>query len=217
MAKTLPLDITQILFAFIEDKISLRELEQWVYQENRLELIINADDYLKLIALDFRNPKRDSYWHNEIKKTVVAIIDSYANIAEYENNKLKSLLNNFLQREGNLASLLSQFYDYYCLGYGFLQVIGIDYGLDIACYLSELEFNSSNFFPKSYTKEDIAEEIQAQIKHKLTQIDIEVKKVLSWLESGQIEIAIDKSRDSEEYYYGELHGLYYLDYIDRRK
>ncbi|MGK7897297.1 MAG: hypothetical protein AB4372_27680 [Xenococcus sp. (in: cyanobacteria)] len=216
MKSSLPQDIINFFFDSVIGRVDIIVLEQWLYQETRLEEFLNPDDYLDLISLDFREAK---LYEEKIRYSIGCIIAGYIDISEYEAYRLKSLLCDFLDRKGNLVKILDEFYDLYCHGYKFLGSLGYPYGCTISSYLYELEDDYyRNFFPKSYTKEDIAKEIQAEIIADLPVIDKEIKQVLTWLESGEIEVEIKIKKPSYDYYLYQqnFNHDYYLSYIDRR-
>ena len=78
-----------------------------------------------------------------------------------------------MNRKGNLAKILEQFYDLYCQGYGFLDNLGLYYGL--------------KFY--DYCLETLSEaEIADKLNNILPEVDKEIAKVLSWLQQGKIQI-----------------------------
>lgn len=184
----LPEDIKCIFYKFLDGEESLSNFEQWVYATNDLEKILNDADYLKLISLDFS--KQDAKY--ELDK----LLKSYIDISEYETWKLRKLLNMFLDKKENLAQLLSQFYELYCDGYYFLDILGLGYGLLIQVppskYSSEVWEGLSN-----YQKTELLESLLPEAMN-------EAQKVLSWLDTNKIVIT------NEQNYLG------YCSYIDRR-
>lgn len=49
----LPVLIKDRFFRFLNGTLPINEFELWVYTTDSLERILNSDDYLKLISLDF--------------------------------------------------------------------------------------------------------------------------------------------------------------------
>ena len=203
MPYNIPAEIKKTFFEFLNCQIALTDFEQWVYETLSLEEVLNSNDYLELISLDFT--QRHEKYYLDCRERINQIIEKYISLAEYETWKLKRLLNNFLNRKGNLVKILEQFYDLYCQGYGFLDNLGLGYGLNFSCYLSEInEPNFRYFFPKTLTAAEIEREIKQKVNDILPEVDREIKKVLSWLEQGKIKII-----DDPDSFYG-------IDYIDDR-
>ena len=199
----MPAEIKNIFLKFLDCQITITDFEQWVYKTLSLEEVLNSDDYLELISLDFTQRSEKHYL--DYCYQINNIIEKYIDFGEYETWKLKKLLNDFLHRKGNLAKILEQFYDLYCQGYGFLDNLGMGYGLDFSCYLSEInEPNFRYFFSKTLTAAEIEREIEQKVNDILPEVDEEIREILSWLEQGKIEI-ID-----------EPNSFYGTNYIDRR-
>lgn len=179
--------IKTTFFKFLDGQIDVTDFEQWIYQTSILEEVLESDDYLELISLDFT--RRNEKHYLDCRYQINKIIEKYIALGEYETWKLTKLLNTFLNRKGDLIELLGQFYDLYCHGYGFLDNLGLHYGLEFCDY--DLE---------TLSEAEIAE----RLHRLLPEIDKEIEKVLSWLERGKIKII-----DDPDFLYG-------IDYIDDR-
>lgn len=203
MQHNIPAEIKTIFFEFLDCRITVTNFEQWVYKTLSLEEVLNSDDYLELISIDFTQRNEKHYFN--CRKLIDDIIKKYISLAEYETWKLETLLNNFLHKKSNLAKILEQFYDLYCEGYGFLDNLGLFYGCDFSSYLSEIdEPNFRYFFSKTSTASEIEREIEQKVNDILPEVDEEIKKVLTWLEQGKIEIINDPN------------SFYGTSYIDNR-
>lgn len=191
MKLSLPIDITIIFFEFLEDRIAVTDFQQWLYQTEQLEKLFSPDDYLELITIDFKQQPEKVYLdsYHEAKKAIAKIINQYADIADYRTYELKKLLCDFLKSKGDLAKILAKTYQLYCRGYSFLDNLALNYSLDIACYLEEIEESSGHYFLTStFITAEIEQEIKQRVNSILPQVDIEVKKVLFYLKNGEIEI-----------------------------
>ena len=203
MQRNIPAEIKKTFFEFLDGQITVTDFEQWVYKTEILEEVLNSDDYLELISVYFT--QRNETHYLDCRDRINNIIEKYISIAEYETWKLESLLNDFLNRKGNLVKILEQFYDLYCHGYRFLDNLGLGHGLDFSCYLTEIdEPNFRYFFPKTLTATEIEREIEQKVNNILPEVDEEIRKVLSWLEQGKIKII-----DDPTFFYG-------VDYIDNK-
>lgn len=199
MQHNIPAEIKTTFFEFLDCRITVMDFEQWVYKTLSLEETLNSDDYLDLISIDYTRRNEKHYFN--CRKLIDDILKKYISLAEYETWKLERLLNDFWQRKGNLARILEQFYDLYCEGYGFLDNLGLFYGCDFSSYLSEIdEQNFRYFFSKTSTASEIEREIEQKVNDILPEVDEEIKKVLSWLEQGKIEIIDDPNPSSSTNY-----------------
>lgn len=187
MRLNLPRSIKTTFFEFLDGQITVIDFEQWVYKTLSLEEALNSDDYLELISIDFTQSNEKYYL--DCCYQINKIIEKYIDSGEYETWKLEILLNDFLNRKGNLIEILGQFYDLYCHGYDFLDNLGLHYGLKFCDYYLETLSKA---------------EITNKLNNLLPEIDKEIENVLSWLERGKIKIINDPD------------SFYSLNYIDNR-
>jgi hypothetical protein len=108
-------------FDLVENQISLKEFEQWVYHSPFLEKELNEDQYLDLIALNYNTP-------SSIYELSKILIDKI-NKGKFEKKRMCNILNSIINRDGNEAKNLILCYDLYCKGYDFLKDLGIGIGL----------------------------------------------------------------------------------------
>jgi hypothetical protein len=180
--KTFPFDIQMKFFEFLNDDISSKELEPWIYENLEIELFLSENQYFELISLNFKSNK---HLKHELKK----IIDEYLDYGEFEKMNLIKILNNIIYHKDNLLKSLLSLYDYYCNGYYFLKELGLNFVL-------EFEY----LFPDTQTSE---KEIDIYIEKNYKYIKIEAEKIFFWIESKKI-ILTGKS-DSD------IHLLEYID------
>ncbi len=102
-------------------ELSVGEFEKWVYGAEYLEKLIKHDDYINLISLDYKS----KFVKNEIEK----LIDKYIDYPKYYKNKLIDMLDKVINQHEATGEILRRFYDMYCHGCGFLQHLGLEYGL----------------------------------------------------------------------------------------
>ncbi|VEP12717.1 conserved hypothetical protein [Hyella patelloides LEGE 07179] len=182
-------------FKFLARQITITYFEKWVYQTADLEQALKPDDYIELLSLDFTQEKNKYY--SDCRYKITKIIEKYINIAEYNTWKLEKLLHDFLDRKGNLAEILKQFYYLYCHDYGFLKNLGLYY---LCLYYSH---DFSNHSLERSSAGEIAG-IEENLSDILPEVDGEIQKVLSWLKQGKIKIIND------------VGSIYGVDYIDNR-
>lgn len=110
------------IYQVLIKKISLRSFEQWLYENNILESG-NPELYLELISFDYSS--QDSYksFYNNFAK--------YVNFNKFEADRIKEYLTSIIDRDENSTDAILKIYDLYCNGYGFLQKLGLLYGLCI--------------------------------------------------------------------------------------
>ncbi len=116
--------IEVIYFDLIDDLITLKSFEEWIYQSEMLEKILDEKDYIELISL--------SYESKHVRAEIKKILDKYVSYSKYETNKMITLLNEALRRPANINEILEKIYYLYCKGYGFLQDLALGYGLTCA-------------------------------------------------------------------------------------
>lgn len=168
----LPNDSKIRLFHLLNGEEPIREFEQWVYDTNALEEILGDEDYFNLISLDF---SRQGSRYELIK-----ILERHIDAGEYKTWKLRKLLNLFLSQKGDLPMMLCEFYELYCDGYYFLDVLGLDYGLTIR--VPPLGCSSE------YWQELTDKEKGTLLCSILLDAVDEAQKILNWLNEGTIVI-----------------------------
>jgi hypothetical protein len=120
----LPTDIQIEFFKLFNDEVTTEHFEQWVYKTKELETYFGQTDYLEFISLNFK----DRHIIHEMKK----IVDKYLDYGEYEKRKINKILADLTSKNDDFAKSLIATYDLYCHGYGFLDNIGMGYGLTFA-------------------------------------------------------------------------------------
>ncbi|MCA1991300.1 MAG: hypothetical protein LDL41_04520 [Coleofasciculus sp. S288] len=116
-------DLKLKFFTFLNGEESISTFEEWLYATPDLEAVLSSDDYLLLISLDFSE--------TGICSKIEELIKQYVDVAEYETWRLRKLLNKVIDRDSKFPEILSEFYELYCHGYGFLDSLGLSYGLPI--------------------------------------------------------------------------------------
>lgn len=164
----LPADIKEIFFKTISGIKSVMEFEQWLYADKQLEIILSSEDYLNLISYGYKEPAA--------KYGLFKLLEKHIDKSEYEKWRLLRLLYKALQRDNDLPQILMTFYDLYYKGYGFLDNLGIGYGLSIE-------------YPPLYA--DSWDGLTSEQQQKLLisfypALEHEIKKVIHWLESGKV-------------------------------
>jgi hypothetical protein len=183
----LPADIKQLFFETLNDDKSVQEFESWLYADKRLESILNSDNYLDLISLGYKN--------STAKYDLRKLLEQFVDKGEYEMWRLYKLLTKALQRDKELPKILMTFYDLYCKGYSFLDNLGLGYGLAV-----EVPYSQADYW------DDLTIEQQQKLLASFyPQLDLEIKKVISWLDTGKIVLTGNKDQYN-----------YYFDYTDNR-
>jgi len=120
----LPVEIQLYFFKVYNDENSIEEFEQWLYREAELEKLLGKESYLDLISLNFKD--------RHIKYEISKVIDSFLDFGLFEEQKLRKILNDLINRTQNFAKSLIATYDLYCSGYNFFNNLGRGYGLTFA-------------------------------------------------------------------------------------
>jgi hypothetical protein len=184
---TLPADIKQLFFETLNGDKSVLEFESWLYTDKQLESILNSDDYLYLISLGYKN--------STAKYDLNILLEKLVDKGDYEMWRIRKLLTKALQRDKELPQLLMTFYDLYCKGYSFLDNLGLGYGLAV-----EVPYSQADYW------DDLTIEQQQKLLASFyPQLDLEIKKVMNWLDTGVIKLTGNRDRNN-----------YYFDYIDIR-
>ncbi|HEY9262742.1 hypothetical protein [Chitinophaga sp.] len=144
----------------MNEEISIRDFEKWVYNNTALEEAMGSEAYIELASINFNN----KYATDE----VLSQADEFLDYAAFEQHKLMLLLQHLIQKNGDFESLLLATYQQYCWGYKFMIHLGIDYGLNfIEGWIPEAE------------KSNRINEIYPEVKRRAEQ-------VINWLNSGAI-------------------------------
>ncbi|MEL7352230.1 MAG: hypothetical protein AAF171_10465 [Cyanobacteria bacterium P01_A01_bin.116] len=128
--------IDLIIYRLIARELEAEAFEQWVYSENALESFLGPDNYLALMSLDYSLPSS----LNEAEK----ICKPYIDIASYHEWSLRRVLQGVIDRPNDASNYIKQCYKLYCDGYGFLDNLGLGYGLAIAVSSSGLSSGPSS-------------------------------------------------------------------------
>ena len=177
------------IFDLIGGEITITEFEQWVYNSSELENELSEDDHLELISFNYKK--------NGAKYELINLLERFVNLGEYETQKIRGMLSEALERNEHLPKILSEFYDLYCRGYGFLSDIGLGFGLSIECP------------PHNYdsTWEQLSKEEQDKILSSFyPELDERLTEAIHWLDSGKVILTGER----------ELGNEYYYDYTDNR-
>lgn len=184
---TFPADIRQVFFETLFGDKTVLEFENWLYADKNLENILRPEDYLELISLGYKS--------STAKYDLAELLERLIDKGEYETWRLLNMLTKALQRSRELPHLLMSFYDLYCKGYSFLDNLGLGYGLAVEVPYSQAD----------YWDELSADQQQKLLASFYPQLDIELRKVIDWLNSGKI--ILTGSKDQYNHYF---------DYVDNR-
>ena len=175
-----------IIYKLIAREIELNEFEQWVYSEKELESLLSSDEYLDLISLTYKQPS--SLY--EAKK----ILSPHIDIGKYYEWYLRRILQKVIDHPTDVHKYIEQCYDLYCDGYGFLDNLGLGYGLAVTVPPSEYSADSWNEL-KSPEQKKLIEGFYPSVRE-------EAEKVISWLDDRKIVIT---GHD------GDFQGIQYTD------
>ncbi|WP_310482058.1 hypothetical protein [Chamaesiphon sp. VAR_48_metabat_403] len=173
----LPFFVKHKFFEFLNDEESIDNFEKWSYETTILTDVLEKEDYLNLISVDF--------CRSNTKHEIVKIINKYIDASEYGLWKLKNILTDFVNISENSQDILFKFYELYCDGYYFLDCLGLRYGLSAI----------ANAEPNEYGDKLSIEEQSKAIDDLIPEAIIEAQRVLTWLETRKIEIV---KRDDDD-------------------
>ena len=151
-----PLEL--VFFKLVSHEIELTEFEKWVYSDTKLEEILTSEDYLELISINYKTPSA----LYEAEK----LLSNYFSMGKYHEWNIRNILQKITEKPDDVQKYIEQCYDLYCDGFGFMDNLGMGYGLGITCsdYYDE---KVDDYYP---------------------QIRDEVDKVTDWLDSRKIVI-----------------------------
>jgi hypothetical protein len=181
-----PTDIQIEFFKLLNDEQSIEKFEQWVYKTKKLEICFDPADYIEFISLNFKS----KHVIHEMKK----IADKYLDFGEFEKRKINKVLADLTSKNDDFAKSLIATYDMYCDGYGFLDNIGMGYGLTFA----------NDFFEfKDWINLPIDEK-NKRINAIYEGVKAEAEKVQDWFDRKKIILT------------GEVDEIGHYGYIDNR-
>ena len=167
---TLPADIKQIFFDTLSGDKTVLEFEQWLYADKRLETILNSDDYLDLISYGYKA--------DNAKYGLFRLLEKHIDKGELETKRIYKLLTRALNKDKELPEILMTFYDLYCKGYNFFDNLGLGYGLRV-------EVPGINNYEETWDDLNEAEQ-DTLLKSFYHDLEAEIKKVISWLDTGKV-------------------------------
>ncbi len=159
--------LEKVYFEFLFHNMTIQEFEKEIYENQEIEKLINNEDYIELISLDFSS----KYIFNEIEH----ILDKYIEFSKYYKNKLITMIDIALNQSEGTALVLMEFYDMYCHGCEFLQTLGLDYGL--TCVVPP---TANEWFDLSEQEQD------SLVKSFYPKIIVHLAEVRQWIENDKI-------------------------------
>jgi len=175
-----------IIYKLIAREIEIKEFEQWVYSEKDLESLLCSDEYLDLTSLSY---KQSSSLYEAEK-----ILKPHIDIGKYYEWYLRRVLQKVINHPSDAHKYIEKCYDMYCDGYGFLDNLGLGYGLAVAVPPSEYSADSWDNL-ESPEQKKLVESFYPSVRE-------EAEKVINWLDTGKIVLT---GHD------GELQGIQYTD------
>lgn len=181
-----PTDIQIEFFKTLNDEVSIESFEQWVYKTKELEAFFEPSDFIEFISLNFK----DRHLKHEMKK----IVDKYLDYGEFEKRKIDKVLNDLMNKNEDFAKSLIATYDLYCDGYGFLDNIGLGYGLTFA----------NDFYEYTDWTKLSSEEKNKRIEAIYSGVKTETEKIRGWLDTKKVVLT------------GVVDDIGHYNYIDNR-
>lgn len=119
---SIPDHIKLVFFQAKNGVISKDDFESWLYQCKELEKHISSEDYFELISYSYKSAHRFDF---------VELIEKFIDPAEYEFYALMKKLDETLEKDKH-PDIMDDLYYLYCNGYGFMDTLGLVYGLSYA-------------------------------------------------------------------------------------
>ena len=169
-------------YRFLTGDTSLTAFEDWVYQTEIIESVLGAEDYFKLISLNYKA--------SDARRHVTAVISKHIDFGLYYRSVLEVILKNIIVPAPNVRDYLIDCYEWYQMGFRFLDVLGLEYGLNLIVP------------PASYPADSFAdlthEQQQALVASCFPAASVEAQKVLNWLENGEIVLLADEDEHGQQ-------------------
>lgn len=147
------------------------DFEQWLYANKDLEKYLSADDYLDLISLNYKK--------NGVKYDLWKLLTQHIDLGEFEAYKMLGLLKDAQQKTDQLPYILIRFYDLYCKGYGFLEDLGIGFGLAVR--------SPRGKYSVAYSWSDLSVDQQKEVIDSFSpQLEASIERVINWIETKKI-------------------------------
>ena len=118
-----PIELT--FYRLVSREIELNDFENWVYTETTLEQTLNSDDYLEIISINYKTPS--SLY--EAQK----VLSKYFSMGKYYEWSIRNILHKIIAKPHDVDKYIEQCYDLYCEGFGFMDNLGLGYGLGLTC------------------------------------------------------------------------------------
>jgi hypothetical protein len=165
----------------LKDEISIEDFENWVYTDQALEVELEAEYYIALLAFNFK--KRGA------KYELYNLLKQYVNLGDFETYKMLEMLKTASQKTAELPYILTDCYDLYCKGYAFFSLLGLDFGLTV-------------LFPNTAdTWEELTASQQEEIIDGFSpKLEEEIKNIIYWLETEQIVLTGEKDENCQYIY-----------------
>jgi len=163
-------------FGFLAHEVSLEVFEQWVYKTEELETVFSSKDYLELISFNYRQ--------SDAGYKLRDLLEQHISLGEFETVQLRALLLKILDRDVSSLKAVTELYYLYCEGYYFLDNLALGYCLYIIDKLDDGDFDVWNTLNSNQRR--------TFLREVFPDIDTEINKVLSWLDSQTIVVMIEQ-------------------------
>ena len=116
-------NIKEQFFKVLKGGITIADFEQWLYADKKIETCLSSEEYIDLVSLNFKG--------DNAKYELWELLKKHIDLGEFETYKMLELLRNAQQKDERLPYILMELYELYCKGYGFLQDVGLGFGLKV--------------------------------------------------------------------------------------
>ena len=177
-----------IVYKLIAEEHELARFEEWIYSSKELETILDAEEYLAIISLDYS--QLSSLYEAE------KIFRQYIDTGKYYEWYIIRILQQIIDPPIDAYKYIEQCYDLYCNGFSFLNNLGLNYGLRI-------RVPPANYSADSWYELTSAEQIKL-IDSFYPDVAESAQEVLNWFSDRQI-VVIDRDEANKS-----------VDYLDNR-
>ena len=167
-----------VVYKLIAQEYELSRFEEWIYSNKELEGILDPEEYLEIISLNYKISS--SLYEAE------RILKRHIDIGKYHEWFVRRVLQKVIDRPSDANKYIEQCYDLYCDGFGFLDNLGLSYGLSI-------KVPPSNYNAESWSELTSSEQLKL-IDNLYPAVAEEAKRVLNWFNNGEIVITGDDGK-----------------------
>lgn len=120
----IPATKAETVFQYFSGMKTLVDMEAWIYSSEVLEFHLNDEDYVSIIAVDFRKSNASHLVYKIQTKNTLN--------SDYVFWEISRIIRHIIARSDKVHEYILRVYELYCMGYNFLRKLALDFGLKVA-------------------------------------------------------------------------------------